>query len=103
MIEFIVSTLNKLEKNEVINYHVKAVRSIGKHLKATPINIMVPVKIMAFRRPLVSSNHNTGTKGMIYMIFPQFPNKAMVALLHSGQNTVSKASDIGPKLFQIMP
>jgi hypothetical protein len=65
--------------------------------------MMATVKIMADRRPLASMNHNTGTTGMMYMMFPQLPNNAIVAGVHSGQKTAKSDSEIGPKLFQIIP
>ena len=86
-----------------MTYQVNALVLIGKHLSATPTNIMELVKIIAFRSPLVSKIHKTGKSGMMYMIFPQLPNIAKVALLHSGQKTAKSASEIGPILFHIMP
>ena len=75
----------------------------GKHLKAVPTSIKTEVKIMEGLSPWASKNHKTGMAGIKYMIFPQFPSKASVESVHSGQNIVSKDVEMGPKEFQIIP
>ena len=37
------------------------------------MSIRVAVKIMEALNPFVSKNHKTGTTGIMYMMFPQFP------------------------------
>ena len=58
---------------------------------------------MAALKPLASKNHKTGTTGMMYIIFPQFPNNAKVEAFHDGHKTAKSEVEIGPKEFQIIP
>ena len=79
-----------------------SVRS-GRHLSRVPIDMRRPVRRMEALRPLASKNQMTGTMGTMYMMLPQLPRRASVASVHCGQNTASTDSDIGPKVFHIMP
>ena len=45
------------------------------------MSIRVAVKIMEALNPFVSKNHKTGTTGIMYMMFPQFPNKGTIHIL----------------------
>ena len=89
--------------NTKFTYKVKVDTLPGKHLATVPRNIKIPVKIIAFRRPLASKNHKTGTTGMMYIILPQFPKRASVEAFHSGHKIANKEVEIGPKEFQIIP
>ena len=53
--------------------------------------------------PYRSKYQRTGTTGRMYMMFPQFPNKARVDSVQTGQNTSSTESAIGPNEFQTIP
>jgi hypothetical protein len=53
--------------------------------------------------PLVSKYHNTGTIGMMYIMFPQFPRSASVAASQSGQYTARTEVEMGPKVFHTIP
>lgn len=87
----------------ILTYTVKIGIPRGKVRRAVPISIKLAVKIMAALNPLASKNHKKGMTGIMYMIFPQFPNKANVDAVQCGHNTANNDVEIGPNEFQIIP
>lgn len=63
------------------SYHVNVGIPNGRVRRAVPMSIRVAVKIMEALNPFVSKNHKTGTTGIMYMMFPQFPNKGSIHIL----------------------
>ena len=44
-----------------------------------------------------------GITGIMYMMFPQLPSSAIVALSQYGQNTDRRELEMGPKVFHTRP
>ena len=63
------------------SYQVNVGIPNGRVRRAVPMSIRVAVKIMEALNPFVSKNHKTGTTGIMYMMFPQFPNKGAIHIL----------------------
>ena len=75
----------------------------GKARRTVPITIRAAVKIMEALNPFVSKNHIKSGAGKMYIIFPQFPNKATVPAVQCGHKTANREVEIGPNVFHIVP
>ncbi len=82
---------------------MKAPTLKGKHRSMVPTAMRPAVKIIDFLRPFSSKYHSTGMRGMMYMMLPQFPSRAMVAGVQVGQKIAKTEAEMGPKLFHTMP